>query len=141
MGLPCVNCGKAVDPNEAKFFAQVFVCPTCYAIAERLFERGEQELRMMLVMLKECIRVAIVKKELQFPEQNLEDMPRKDLFVELARLTQEARQEALKNEPPQSEHARWKATTPTTTPSLESTKLLAAGKAVDGSPSSGSTSE
>jgi hypothetical protein len=140
-----VNCNKDVGSDEAKFFAQVFVCPTCYEIAERLFVKGEQELKMMLVMLKECIRLAIIKKELQFSVQNVEDMPRKDLFTELATLAQEARQEAIKNQPPQEELVEWKRTQtssiPTTTPLLETSKQPAAGKTVDGPASSSSNSD
>lgn len=145
VGLACVNCGKDVGSNEAKFFAQVFVCPTCFAIAERFHQKGEQELKMMLVMLKECIRLAIVKKELQFSPQNLEEMPRKDLFEELSRLAYEARLDALKNEPTQEELSEWKRTQtssiPTTTPLLESTKPHVVGKTADGPPNSSSTSE
>ncbi len=139
MGLPCVNCKKPVGSDEAKFFAQTFVCPDCFTVAERTYQQGDRQLRMMLVMLKECIRLAIVKGELQFPEHLTEDMPRKDLFTELQKLAQEARQQALKDEPPQSELAEWKRTqrtTATTTPSQETTKLLAAGKGADGPPSS-----
>lgn len=145
MGLPCVNCKEPVGSDEAKFFAQTFICPRCFDIAERLHVKGEQELRMMLVMLKECIRLAIIKGELQFPVQNTEDMPRKDLFTELARMAQDARQEALKNEPTQDELPTWKKTqtssTPTATPSPGTTKQLAVGTTVPGPPSSDSTSQ
>lgn len=145
MGLSCVNCNADVSSDEAKFFAQVFVCPTCYAIAERLHQKGEQELKMMLVMLKECIRLAIVKKELQFSVQNLEDMPRKDLFTELATLAQDARQEAIKNQPPQEELKQWKQTqtssTPTATPLLETSKQPVVGKIATGPASSSSSSD
>lgn len=149
MGLSCVNCGKEVGSDEAKFFAQVFVCPDCFSIAERLYVKGEKELRMMLVMLKECIRLAIVKKELQFPEQNVEDMPRKDLFAELARMAQDARLDALRRGDPDAPHPtpddpQWRQTqtssTLDTTPSPESTKLLADGQTAPGPPSSDSTS-
>lgn len=140
MGLACVNCGADVESDEAKFYAQVFVCPTCYAIAEHLHQKGEQELKMMLVMLKECIRLAIVQKRLQFPPQHLEEMPRKDLFEELAKLAYEARLDALKNQPTQEELVEWKRTrissTPTPTPLLESTRLDVASRDADGQPDS-----
>ena len=145
VGLPCVNCKEPVGTDDAKFFAQTFVCSRCFAIAERTYVQGERQLRMMLVMLKECIRLAIIKGELQFPEKNTEDMPRKDLFAELSRLAQDVRQDAFKNQPSQEELVEWKKTqtssTPTPTLSPDSTKLLAAGPDVGGPPSSGSTSE
>lgn len=93
--LRCLNCSVEVSASDAKFFAGAFCCPTCFALAERLYQRGEYELKLMLLVLKESIRVAIVKKELQFNTAQLEDMPKKDLLSELARLAQEARQESL----------------------------------------------
>ena len=136
VGLPCVNCGKEVDPGEAKFFAQVFVCPECYAIAERLYTRGEQELKMMLLLLKESIRLAITRKELQFMQRLEEDaVPKKDLLSELARLAHEARKEAAERGELKSGGDQWQA--PTTTHSKATTSPAAA--TATGKPDSGST--
>jgi hypothetical protein len=89
LGLPCVNCGKEVDPSEAKMFAEVLVCPDCHLIAERTYERGNKELRMMLVVLKEMIRHALIKGELQFTQQQVDDPSSEDLMKKFARLAQE----------------------------------------------------
>ncbi len=91
VGLPCVNCKADVAPEDAKFFGKIFVCPTCYAIAERLYERGENELRMLLLILHESIRGAIVQGKLQLSPQQVGDMKREDLLEQLQRMAREAR--------------------------------------------------
>ena len=95
MGLPCVNCGNEVEQKDAKFFAQILVCPDCFFLAERLYARGKKELSMLLLLLKESIRVAIVQKQLQFSPKVIEDMPQEDLFGELTKLAQVARARGL----------------------------------------------
>jgi hypothetical protein len=89
--LSCLNCKKAVAPDQVKFFAEAFVCADCYLIAEQLYAKGQQELKMLLLLLKESIRVAIVKGELQFQPQQLRDMPKSDLLAHLAVLTEHAK--------------------------------------------------
>ena len=93
--LPCVNCHKDIEPDEAKMFAEVLVCPDCYVIAERLYERGNKELRIMLTELKEMIRLALVKGELQFMQQQTEEQtPSEDMMKRFARLAQEVQLKA-----------------------------------------------
>ena len=137
VGLPCVNCQEEVDPADAKMFAQVYVCPSCHLMAERLYTRGEQELKMMLLLLKESIRLAIVRKELQFM-QRLEDdaVPKEELLTELARLANHARKEAAERGDSGGAQCR----TRTMTPSKGTTSLAVATKDVAGRSSSGSTS-
>lgn len=89
MPLPCVNCHKDVEPDQAKMFAEVLVCPDCYIVAERLYERGNKELRMMLTVLKEMLRVALVKGELQFMQQQSEENSSEDMMKKFAKLAQE----------------------------------------------------
>lgn len=89
--LDCVNCRKPVDSN-AKLFAEVFVCDDCFRIAETLFRRGEQELRMLLVVQKEAIRISLMRGELQFSSiQQVEDVSKKDLVTHLADLAQKVK--------------------------------------------------
>lgn len=97
-GLNCLNCKCEVGSDEAKIYAQVFLCPDCFRIAERLHQRGEQELKMMMLVLKESIRVAALRGELQFRGMQPEDIPKEDLVSHLARLAAEARKQALPNE-------------------------------------------
>jgi hypothetical protein len=63
-GLPCLNCQKQVEATAAKIFAGCYVCPTCFEIASRMEARLEGELKRMLVMLREAIRVSIVERRL-----------------------------------------------------------------------------
>lgn len=91
MGLSCVNCGADVHPDEAKFYAQIFVCPKCYSIAERLYTRGEEELKMLLLILHEAIRMSIVQGQLQFSPQQLDEMKREDLLEHLQKLAGKVR--------------------------------------------------
>jgi len=95
VGLPCLNCGNPTDPDNVKLFAQVFVCPDCYTIAERLLTRGEQTLTLLRSLLKSSVRMAILEKKLQFIGQAAEDMPDVDFLGELSRLAQQVRQEEL----------------------------------------------
>ncbi len=152
--LNCINCKEEVAPDKAKFFAQMFVCPDCYKIAERVYVRGRQELEMMLLLLKESIRVAIVQGELQFSGP-VEDVSKEDFMTTLARLTQESRLHMQQNVRSDEEQlpAQWAgvdkeleqcqptATIPdSSTLSLGSSKPSAAGKDATGPRSSDSTS-
>jgi len=66
--LDCMNCRTPVKSSEAKAFAGVFVCPLCFSLAERTYNRGEAELKRMLFMLKETVRIALVQGKLSFAE-------------------------------------------------------------------------
>jgi len=85
-----LNCKKTVEQDQGKFFAEAFICADCYAIADQLYDRGQKELKMLLLLLKESIRVAILKGELQFQPQQLKDMPKSDLLAHLAILNAHA---------------------------------------------------
>jgi len=91
VGLTCVNCSADVGTDEAKFYAQIFVCPKCYSIAERLYQRGEEELKMLLLVLHEAIRTSIVQGQLQFNPQQVDDMKREDLLEHLQHLARQVR--------------------------------------------------
>lgn len=96
MPLPCVNCHKDVESDQAKMFAEVLVCPDCYIIAERLFERGNKELRMMLTVLKEMIRLTLIRGELQFLQQQSEENSSEEVMKRFARMAQEIQQKSAK---------------------------------------------
>jgi len=128
VGLPCLSCKKETPPDEAKVFAEVFLCSDCFLIAERLYRRGESELRMMLLVLKESIRLAALKGELQFNFGKLEDLPKEDLMSHLAKLADEAREQSV----PRSKEP-WTNKTPAKTPLLGPTSPSA--PSADGEPS------
>lgn len=90
-GLSCVNCRNEVQ-GEGQFFAQVFLCPDCFRIAEALLNRGERELKMLLIVLKEAIRQELVQGRLQFSTiEQVEDVPKRDLMTHLSDLAQRTR--------------------------------------------------
>lgn len=66
--MPCVNCKQPVEPQDAKFFHSVFICGTCHTMAERLYSRASQELKNLLLMLQESIRISLIEGRLQFRE-------------------------------------------------------------------------
>lgn len=85
--LSCMNCQNAVAPNDAKIFATVFCCPSCYFIAERLAVRAEEELKRMLIIHRDQIRIAMVTRQLSFssPEQ-VTEASKKDIFEAIVKL-------------------------------------------------------
>jgi hypothetical protein len=88
--LPCLNCKTLVDPAAAKVFAGVFVCPTCHTVAERLEQRGTQELKALLTMQREAIRIALVEGRLQLSTTDLSREPTKqEVLQEVLRLAEQ----------------------------------------------------
>jgi hypothetical protein len=79
IGAKCKNCGNPVGA-DGKLFAEVFVCPTCYAIAERVFERGAMLLRRISVLLRDTIRYALMNGKLDFSSASAEKVGDGDLL-------------------------------------------------------------
>lgn len=90
--LPCVNCGEEVLSNEGKLYAEVYVCPDCYAVAERMTERAHRELKLVLVMMRDAIRLGLLQKKLRFrtPEE-LKNVNKADFLSELGELVEKAK--------------------------------------------------
>lgn len=66
--MKCMNCPTEVAPKDAKFFAKVFLCPSCYEQAQHFYTKLDIELRHLLVVAKEAIRIALVTGKFSFPE-------------------------------------------------------------------------
>jgi hypothetical protein len=130
--LPCLSCKQEVPPADGKVFAEVFMCPSCFRIAERLLKSGDAELKMMLLVLKESIRVAALTQGLQYAEQYLGDMPKEDLVSHLAKMAAEVKRQAI----PQGDKQCRQILTPTR--SLE--PMLPSAPPVAGKPDTSSTS-
>lgn len=79
-GLCCMNCHRAVSQEEAKLFAQVFVCPACYTQAEHFWLKLDRELHYLLTMAKESIRLALVEGRFSFPEGAAGDVPKREVL-------------------------------------------------------------
>ena len=88
-----MNCKREVPPNGGEFFMEVFICGNCKKIAVRLYERAQKDVKHLLVMMKEAIRLGLVQGQLQFrdPEQ-VEEVTRPDLLSRLAELAEQARE-------------------------------------------------
>jgi len=79
-GLHCLNCGKGVRPGEAKLFAEVFLCPACYTQAEHFWLRLDRELRSLLVLAKDAIRVALLQGKFSFPESGNKEVSKREVL-------------------------------------------------------------
>lgn len=91
--LQCLNCQRDVAPDEGRLFAQVFVCPRCFTMAERLHDRSMRELAMLQTMCREAIRVALVQGRLQFATGPDEEVSKTDVLRAIVQL-EEARKGA-----------------------------------------------
>jgi predicted RNA-binding Zn-ribbon protein involved in translation (DUF1610 family) len=130
MALACTNCGRDVDPEQAKLFASVFVCPECNEIANRMLEVGEQELRRALRLLKQTIQASILTKSLKFRSPEEVVSSRSEVLQHLAILTKAYRQKMTERT-----CAQMKSSTPERTPSQQTTRLSAASVAGNASSS------
>lgn len=95
-GLPCMNCKKPVSTEDAKIFGNVFVCSGCYTIADRQLRRLEQELRALLLLATETIRLALIEGRMQLPDSNPREIPKSELLrsvIELAEKRERGRTE------------------------------------------------
>jgi hypothetical protein len=101
-GLPCMNCGKELHPSEAKIFAKVLVCPLCYSVAETLFRKGERELKKLLLMLQETLRVALVEGRLHLKPEDLEDPTAQQVVTAIAQLEEKRCSHHTKTPSPES---------------------------------------
>jgi len=89
--LPCMNCQKPVEPSSAKTFAGVFVCPVCFLTAERLEQRATQELKALLTMQREAIRIALIERRLVLgPAEPLRDLSKKEVLEQVLQLAEKA---------------------------------------------------
>lgn len=117
MNLPCMNCKKEVAQDEAKLFAEVFLCPSCFTQAGHFFSRMVSELNFLLTMAKESIRLALVQGKFSFPEGPSGEPSKRAVLEEILKL-EEARDKQSKE----------RSCVPT--PSSESTRLPAPSKTV-----------
>ncbi len=97
MNLPCLNCKADVPQGEGKFFAQVFLCEKCHTMSTHFFERLERELKSLLTVAKESIRVALVQGKFVFPEGPAGAPSKRAVLEEIIKL-EEAREASLKEQ-------------------------------------------
>lgn len=83
-----MNCGRDTPAGVGKVFAAVYVCPTCYGIAESFYEKMVGELNHLLTIAKEAIRVALIEGKFQLSEQHVRDISKRELLEEIIKLEQ-----------------------------------------------------
>lgn len=87
-GIPCMNCRKTVSEEDGRVFAEVFVCPGCFLIAERLYQRLELELRRLLAMSKEAIRIALVEGKVSPSSGEKEVLSKEELLKMIVQMSE-----------------------------------------------------
>jgi hypothetical protein len=98
--LPCMNCKVAVEPEKAKVFMGVFCCEQCHEIATRQYQRLERELRAMLTLTGETIRLALIEGRMHLSaNQDMKETPKSELLRSLIDLA-EKRAKLLPKETP-----------------------------------------
>ena len=63
----CMNCSRQVPAVECQLVFGVMVCQECGTVASTLYERGQSEIRTLLTLMKESIRIALIEGRLCFP--------------------------------------------------------------------------
>jgi hypothetical protein len=84
--LTCMNCKKPVEQGTEKFFGQVFICVDCNEMATHFFRRMENELKQLLTMAHENIRVALISGKFNLPERDSKELSKKEVLEEVLRM-------------------------------------------------------
>ena len=66
--VQCLNCHRKVLGTECKLFFGVMVCGDCHTVATVVYDRSRTELRAIMLVLQESIRIALVEGRLRFPD-------------------------------------------------------------------------
>lgn len=80
--LACMNCQKPVSGEQAKLFAQVYVCEVCHEQATHFYDKLQQELRHLLTIAQEAIRTSLVEGRFHFQSTTSETTPSKREVLE-----------------------------------------------------------
>jgi hypothetical protein len=96
-----MNCKAPVSDSQAKVIFKVFVCPTCFTVAEAIYRRSEQGVQHALIILKDILHQQLVDGKLQLPEKQPEVMSHTEVMRMIVRL-QEAYDVARSNSFPGS---------------------------------------
>lgn len=103
MNLPCMNCKADVAPDAGKFFAAVFLCADCQAMAVHFHERLERELKYLLTMARESIRISLVQGKFSFPEGPAGEPSKRAVLEEILKMEEQrdqtAREQACQTTP------------------------------------------
>jgi hypothetical protein len=64
MKVRCVCCKKEIDSDDLKVFSSVGVCPDCYEVADMVMKRGVLELKRLMTLMEEAVRVSLIEGRL-----------------------------------------------------------------------------
>jgi hypothetical protein len=95
--LKCMNCKSPVGASEGEFFAEVFLCKNCNTQAVHFWHRTEAELKHLLTISKEAIRLSLITGKFTFPEGPLGDVSKRDVLQEVLKMEEAREQHAKKN--------------------------------------------
>jgi lipopolysaccharide biosynthesis regulator YciM len=94
MELPCMNCKKPTAAAGARVFDGVWVCAACGEIAQRTFDRIQQDLRRLTTLAKEAIRVAIMEGRLHLAEGAADETASAGVLQRIMKLDEERKNNA-----------------------------------------------
>jgi len=84
----CMNCGKKVPIDKLRLCFEVLVCEDCQTVALAIFDRGRTELRQLLVLLQESIRLALVEGRLALPDGPVEKVSKRDILKTIVQMVE-----------------------------------------------------
>lgn len=88
--LECLCCKQPVG-DEPKIYAAVLCCARCYTIATRLYERSEQDLKALLLTLKESIRLALLRGDIALASEDTSALTKKETLSMILKLQDQRR--------------------------------------------------
>lgn len=66
MRLPCKNCNNPMEDADAKVFAEVLVCSTCFLMASRLYDHLHNDMTGCLMLAKDKIREMLTTGQFKY---------------------------------------------------------------------------
>lgn len=136
--MNCMNCKASVEPADAKLFAEVYLCPSCYAQAVHFWTRLDTELRNLLVMARDAIRVSLLEGKFFFPEASGDNAVSKRAVLESILSMEEARaaKESACTKTTSTQSAQTPASSGITPPSARTLAVPGSSSSLKGSPRS-----
>jgi hypothetical protein len=84
----CMNCGKKAPASTFKLCLGVMVCDDCDVIANTVYDRGRVELRSLLTLLQESIRLALMEGRLNFTSDVDPSASKRDILKTIVQLVE-----------------------------------------------------
>lgn len=91
-----MNCKAQVPAGKGAFFAEVFLCHTCHTQAVHFWERTEKELRHLLTISKEAVRLSLITGRFAFPEGQQGELSKREVLTEVLKM-EEAREQRVRD--------------------------------------------